>query len=1574
MKRISFFYIFSVLGIIGFLFASVSYAADEKDLLALSIAAAQEAQEEVDVGQKITLDEEFAPEDFGLTGVGILPTSPFYFLKGIRRTVQSAFTFDSAAEVELKIRFSAEKLLETKEVAGAEGADPGDIKYALENFQGELQRVTDRTKDAADGLEEGKAIELSKKLMDFTVKCQKSLGKIEKALPPDLFEDIKLAKEKTSETFGGAFDLVKPEKVTEELVGVLETQKGSEFKDFKNIEVLKEIEEKVPEQAKDAIRLAQEQALVRFQGELEKLQFAKRAVFEDFVREIGGSEARQLEIITDLEAQPVSAEVREVLAGAKEEALSKTDKRLQTFAPDQQAKFLEHLAKGEIKNIRVLKELEHNVSKGVLAGITQAKERAKGGIVEKIKLGEFKEEEKQELLGQLEQFHDAKSLAVLDEIEGLIPPEKKQFFSELKQKAVVEIKRDIDRAGTASQRQVILTALAGDHPEQFGVIDRFQKEVDVPFDFGSIWEGMRRAQVERFEMRAESIKDRGRLTRLEEDFGKQKKEFKDFRQFEELFRTRRNVFDSPERAQAQIRDAEQRIAELEQLVDSLPFDVALEEGEGFDPMLEEIERLLEVAEQKLEMARASVSQQPGRAFGLANAASDIARHGIRMAQEYKSGKRIVHCPFFFPPPPNFCLNGKVVSDIDQNGCQLPPRCEFVGQCPFSPPLPFNFCSHGKIVYEKSPQGCPLPPRCEEFRECPVVDPKPCPDGSYRDGYYKNGCFVYGECRTAERQLNCGGFAGLKCPNGYRCEMPTPPYPDATGKCIPTDDRPITCQAYWQGFVYRPEINSCVQEGTSGCSDPFVFHTKDECEKANKLTICPAMPTVDSCPAGQKKVVTFSSLQCGTYYGCESEKPTGKPACADGIDNDNDGMIDYPADTGCYGADDSTETPYMGGSCLSYTTQTSCQTSGCTWYFKETHADGPHCDDAAHGGGTACSPETCYDAKYCADGIDNDNDGFIDSKDPGCGGTAGAYCGDHVCSGYESAASCPTDCGGGTFTCNNNKICEANENYTSCPGDCGGTTTQKCMQTTEATCNADTVCKWVSGFGCGSKAQCNDSIDNDTDALIDYPKDPGCIDNFDDSEGTTAGAYCGDKSCSGSETAVSCPTDCGNGTFTCNNNKICEANENYTSCPGDCGGTGGGGGSCSSIASESSCKATSGCQWNIPQASVASPYCSMVYAGDSTSCPGFAYSNYDSTGARYCRLNTTVACEFFYPAYLDIKNYSFTECPSTTTSPTGVPSPGPTGLTFALGGTSVVFNWTDNSFEESNQLEERMTGSTAWTIATSIGGVGGTGSITYPNRPSGTYDYQVKACNSKGCSTPSNMVMVTYGGGTTTTTTTKPQCSDGKDNDGDAMIDYPSDTGCYSADDNDETMPTTTTCSPETCYDATYCSDGKDNDSDGYIDMADPGCGGTTTTTCSTPATCFDSAKCASSGWYWYNSGCWSSPQSTATSCGDHVCSGSETSATCPADCGTTCASGYYWDTATQMCQASSTTTTSTCNNNGICDGSETTAMCPTDCPSGTTTTTTTCPSGQVWDEATHMCKSSTTSASLFTPFLKLFGF
>jgi len=53
----------------------------------------------------------------------------------------------------------------------------------------------------------------------------------------------------------------------------------------------------------------------------------------------------------------------------------------------------------------------------------------------------------------------------------------------------------------------------------------------------------------------------------------------------------------------------------------------------------------------------------------------------------------------------------------------------------------------------------------------------------------------------------------------------------------------------------------------------------------------------------------------------------------------------------------------------------------------------------------------------------------------------------------------------------------------------------------------------------------------------------------------------------------------------------------------------------------------------------------TYPGDTNSCPGFANSRWDTTGKRYCQLNTEERCDYNYPSYLtNGGNYVATNCP------------------------------------------------------------------------------------------------------------------------------------------------------------------------------------------------------------------------------------------------------------------------------------------------------------------------------------------
>jgi GH18 family chitinase/aryl-phospho-beta-D-glucosidase BglC (GH1 family) len=95
-------------------------------------------------------------------------------------------------------------------------------------------------------------------------------------------------------------------------------------------------------------------------------------------------------------------------------------------------------------------------------------------------------------------------------------------------------------------------------------------------------------------------------------------------------------------------------------------------------------------------------------------------------------------------------------------------------------------------------------------------------------------------------------------------------------------------------------------------------------------------------------------------------PTPK-ACADGIDNDGDGLVDM-SDPGCASATDDDEFNAPPKACAD-----------------GTDNDGDGLVDMNDPGCTSATDDDEFNAppKACADGIDNDGDGLVDMSDPGC---------------------------------------------------------------------------------------------------------------------------------------------------------------------------------------------------------------------------------------------------------------------------------------------------------------------------------------------------------------------------------------------------------------------------------------------------------------------------------------------------------------------------------------------------------------------------------------------------------------
>jgi hypothetical protein len=103
------------------------------------------------------------------------------------------------------------------------------------------------------------------------------------------------------------------------------------------------------------------------------------------------------------------------------------------------------------------------------------------------------------------------------------------------------------------------------------------------------------------------------------------------------------------------------------------------------------------------------------------------------------------------------------------------------------------------------------------------------------------------------------------------------------------------------------------------------------------------------------------------------------ACSDGVDNDNDGAVDYPADKGCASPQDDDERQHDPG-CSG--PDDPSEAEAC-----RDGIDNDHDGAIDYPADFSCSSPDDDDEKYpksqCQDGKDNDHDGLVDLNDPGC---------------------------------------------------------------------------------------------------------------------------------------------------------------------------------------------------------------------------------------------------------------------------------------------------------------------------------------------------------------------------------------------------------------------------------------------------------------------------------------------------------------------------------------------------------------------------------------------------------------
>ncbi len=300
-------------------------------------------------------------------------------------------------------------------------------------------------------------------------------------------------------------------------------------------------------------------------------------------------------------------------------------------------------------------------------------------------------------------------------------------------------------------------------------------------------------------------------------------------------------------------------------------------------------------------------------------------------------------------------------------------------------------------------------------------------------------------------------------------------------------------------------------------------------------------------------------------------------CNDQIDNDGDGKCDYAwrkakcidgsivGDPGCSSKNDNDETNCGDGSCTGSENKLNC--------LQDCYSCGDNTCDTPYESINNCP----VDCAYCGDGICNlDEDCTSCSED--CG-TCPPYCGDALCNGDETCLICSTDCGVCPITKPDLIVSQFNINSTTFienqpfhidiyVKNIGNAVALGSVNLTLRLYKNGAYMEGIQDAQDLNPGQERLFISRDhilspgtynLDAFVDWDYRHDELDETNNHfirniivSSSNSAQFCGDGICNGTETASSCPGDCGaiKISTSCGNG-ICESGETSSLCPTDC---------------------------------------------------------------------------------------------------------------------------------------------------------------------------------------------------------------------------------------------------------------------------------------------------------------------------------------------------------------------------------------------------------------------------------------
>ncbi len=338
-------------------------------------AAADQTLKAEQKPEEVKIDTEIQAEDLEVKEARVLPDNFLYGFKNIFRGVRTALTFDPIKKAEYRLKISNEKIVEAKQLIENKKTDKAReiASKTIENANKDFDKIVAQG-EKLKTLKIKNAAQVDKfldKVADHSLKQQVLLQKLEDQVPEESFARIEGARQAHLEKFSQVMDKAaeNQNEIRDRFAKVVEEHPGSDFKELKAVEILRDLEDKADPSAKEALRMAQAALSQKFEIRFLTLPEKNREEkFSQYVEFLPGNPVRQFEALDRMKQSFQSADAVPALEIGKDKAIRKFENQFNQFSNDEaRANFMEPWRNGDTEDLRTMTEIQMRMEPPELA-------------------------------------------------------------------------------------------------------------------------------------------------------------------------------------------------------------------------------------------------------------------------------------------------------------------------------------------------------------------------------------------------------------------------------------------------------------------------------------------------------------------------------------------------------------------------------------------------------------------------------------------------------------------------------------------------------------------------------------------------------------------------------------------------------------------------------------------------------------------------------------------------------------------------------------------------------------------------------------------------------------------------------------------------------------------------------------------------------------------------------------------------------------------------------------------------------------------------------------------------------